>query len=50
MVYTCNMKGLEEKYILLCVVDQDHPKSTIAVEHSRKFKGIHSTANPRLMR
>lgn len=48
MAYTCNMKGLEEKYILLSVVDQDRPKSATAVEHSRKFKGMQSIANPRL--
>ena len=42
MVYTCNMKELEEieKMGVLYIVDQDHQRSMIVVDHFMKFKRI----------
>ena len=43
MVYTCNVKGLEEVEKLgrkecTWIVDQDHKRWEIAVDHTSKFK------------
>ena len=45
MAYICNVKGLEEvekmnswKMNVLCIVNQDHRRSIIAVDHSSKIK------------
>ena len=47
IVYTCSIKRLEgvEKMgrrwmDVVCVIDQDHQRSAIVVDHFRKFKGI----------
>ena len=34
---------------VLCIIDQDHERSVIVVDHSRKFKDIQSMANPQRM-
>ena len=33
---------------VLCIVNQDHQRSSVVVDHSRNFKGIQSIKNPRL--
>ena len=33
---------------VLCIVNQDHQRSSVVVDHSRNFKGIQSMKNPRL--
>ena len=45
MVYTCNIKALEstkdgKKMNLLCIVDRNHKRSVVALDHFRSFKGI----------
>ena len=35
---------------VLCINGQDHQRSMIVVDHSRKFKDIQSMENPPLMR
>ena len=36
-----------QKLDVVCVIDQDHQRSAIVVDHFRKFKGIQSVENPR---
>ena len=43
--YTCNMKSSGKckngtKVNLICIVDQDHQRSVVVIDYSRKLKGI----------
>ena len=34
---------------MLCIIDGDHLRSVVVVDHSTNFKGIYSVVNTRLM-